>query len=229
MASGTKVVITRQAAPLREQAVEAIRQQIVAAEYLPGSRLKEKDLCDALGVSRTVIREALRQLESERLIRLEPNVGPVVVTLSIKDAQDLYETRAALEGTAAKLAARVASPEQVEELTAVFDEITVADPTDLSGLITLKNNFYTALIEASGNAVIGEMFHNVQARISQLRRMTLGEPGRHARTLQELAAVLEAIKAGDGDAAFAATVVHVKSAESIAMQQLRGAANGSSL
>lgn len=228
MVSNTKVIITRHAAPLREQAVEAIREQIVAATYAPGSRLKEKDLCDALGVSRTVIREALRQLESERLIRLEPNVGPVVVTLSIKDAQDLYETRATLEGTAAKLAARVASPEQVEELTAIFDEIAVADPQDLFRLIALKNSFYNALTDASGNAVIGEMFHNVQARISQLRRMTLGEPGRHARTLQELAAVLEAIQAGDGDAAFAATVVHVKSAETIALQRLRSAAEAGS-
>ncbi|MGQ1838641.1 GntR family transcriptional regulator [Kocuria turfanensis] len=212
------VVIPRQAAPLREQAVEAIRAHILDGTYLPGVRLKEKDLCDAYQVSRTVIREALRQLESERLVRIEPNVGPVVCVLTREDVKDLYQTREALEAAAARLAALNASAAQVQELEAIYDEIAMADQTDLPGLIEVKNRFYDALITASGNKVIGEMLQNVQARISQLRQLTLGAPGRHEHTVQELAKVVEAIKNRDADAAFAATVIHVKSAAVIALR-----------
>jgi GntR family transcriptional regulator, trigonelline degradation regulator len=216
-------VITRQAAPLREQAVEAIRAHILDGTYPPGVRVKEKDLCDTYAVSRTVIREALRQLESERLVRIEPNVGPVVCVLNREDVKDLYQTREALEAAAARLAATHADASQVQNLETIYDEIAMADETDLQVLIELKNRFYGALIDASGNKVIGEMLQNVQARISQLRRLTLSAPGRHQRTVQELAKVVEAIRAHDAEAAFAATVLHVKSAATIALQHFEDA------
>lgn len=215
--------IIRQAAPLREQTVAAIRAAILAGRHAPGDRLKEKDLCEQIGVSRTVIREALRQLEAERLVRIEPNVGPIVATLSRQDVADLYQTREALESAAARLAALQATPEQVETLRAAYDDIVIADPQDLPTLLEVKNRFYQALITASGNQVIGEMLHNVQARISQLRLITLGAPGRHEHTVQELATVLEAITRKDPDAAVAATVVHVREAASLALARLDSA------
>lgn len=212
--------IIRYAAPLRDQVVAAIRESIVSGQHAPGDRLKEKDLCEQVGVSRTVVREALRQLETERLVRIEPNVGPVVAELSRQDVADLYQTREALESAAARLAALHAPPEDVKTLRAVYDEIVIADCEDLQSLLDTKNRFYQALITASGNRVIGEMLHNVQARISQLRLLTLGSPGRHEHTVQELASVVEAIARKDPESAVAATVVHVRNAASIALARM---------
>ncbi|MDV3127347.1 GntR family transcriptional regulator [Mycobacterium sp. 21AC1] len=212
--------IIRYAAPLRDQVVAAIRESIVSGQHAPGARLKEKDLCEQVGVSRTVVREALRQLETERLVRIEPNVGPVVAELSRQDVADLYQTREALESAAARLAALHAPPEDVKTLRAVYDEIVIADCEDLQSLLDTKNRFYQALITASGNRVIGEMLHNVQARISQLRLLTLGSPGRHEHTVQELASVVEAIARKDPESAVAATVVHVRNAASIALARM---------
>lgn len=212
--------IIRYAAPLRDQVVAAIRESIVSGQHAPGDRLKEKDLCEQVGVSRTVVREALRQLETERLVRIEPNVGPVVAELSRQDVADLYQTREALESAAARLAALHAPPADVKTLRAVYDEIVIADCEDLQSLLDTKNRFYQALITASGNRVIGEMLHNVQARISQLRLLTLGSPGRHEHTVQELASVVEAIARKDPESAVAATVVHVRNAASIALARM---------
>jgi DNA-binding GntR family transcriptional regulator len=211
------VDIIRYAAPLRDQVVTAIRDAIIAGHHAPGTRLKEKDLCEQMGVSRTVVREALRQLETERLVRIEPNVGPVVTKLSRQDVSDLYQTREALESAAARLAAMHAPPEHVKALKAAYDQIVIADSQDMQSLLERKNDFYRAMIAASGNRVIGEMLHNVQARISQLRLLTLGSPGRHEHTVQELASVVEAIARKDPEAAVAATVIHVRNAAAIAL------------
>jgi DNA-binding GntR family transcriptional regulator len=212
-------MLERQAAPLREQVVSAIRTGIVDATFLPGTRLKEKALCETYEVSRTVIREALRQLESEKLVHLESNVGPVVSELTVLDAKNLYEARGALEATAARLAASSASAEELEAIGAVFDEIVRADPAELSGLIALKNSFYNALMTACGNQVIAEMFSNIQARTNQLRRMTLSDPGRHQATIRELTAVVEAILRRDSEGAYAAAFAHVRSAGDLAMRK----------
>jgi DNA-binding GntR family transcriptional regulator len=213
-------MITREAAPLRTQAVEAIRSHIVDETYAPGSRLKEKELCAAYGVSRTVIREALRQLESEHLIRIEPQVGAVVVTLTLAEVRHLYEARAALEASAAKFAARRGDEEQIGRLVDTFDEIVARPVLPMAELIALKNRFYAALVDASGNEILGQMLANVQARISQLRRLTLGSPHRHEQMVQELRSVIRAIQARDEDAAYSACLVHVKSAEAIALASI---------
>ena len=210
----------RQATPLREQILTRMRVAIIDGTYAPGVRLKEKDLCDTFDVSRTVVREVLRQLETEQLVRIEPQVGPVVVTLSNQDIRDLYEVRAVLEGTAGKLAARHGTDEQLATLAELYDEITLADGMPMGELIALKNRFYAQLVVVSGNRVIGQMLDNVQARISQLRRLTLGSPDRHQEMVNELGSVMKSILARDPDGAYAACVTHVKSAEAIAMRSL---------
>jgi GntR family transcriptional regulator, trigonelline degradation regulator len=213
-------MLLRQAAPLRHQALDAIRAAIISGEFPPGVRLKERELCELLGVSRTVVRESLRQLESEQLVRIEPQVGPIVATLTIRDVENLYEARAALEAAAGKLAARDGNAEAIAELVAVYDQIVLAEELAMDDLIELKNLFYDKLVAAADNQVIGEMLNNIRARISQLRRITLGAPGRHKEMVVELGQVLEAIKSGDAEAAHAACISHVKSAEKIALHDL---------
>ncbi|WP_031223343.1 GntR family transcriptional regulator [Agrococcus pavilionensis] len=213
-------MLERKAAPLREQAVEVLRASIVRGELVPGARITEKAIEQRLGVSRTVVREALRQLESERLIRIQPGVGPVVAELTLDEARQLYEVRAALEATAARLAARNADDAQIAALRAAFDSIPEQRPDEIDALLAIKNGFYVALIAASGNHIIGEQLANVQARISQLRAVTLGAPDRQAAMRAELGAVVDAIARRDEDAAYRLSVAHVMAASSIALDHL---------
>ncbi len=218
-------MLERRAAPLREQAVDALRAAIVRGEMPPGSRITEKSVEQRLGVSRTVVREALRQLESERLIRIQPGAGPVVAELSPDEARQLYEVRAALEATAARLAARHCDDEHVRALQAAFALIDDEAPASLEDLLAVKNTFYDALIAASRNRIIGEQLANVQARISQLRAVTLSAPDRHQAMRAELGAVVDAIVRGDEDAAYELSVAHVMAASAIALDHLQDREN----
>ena len=95
--------VRKTAASLRQQVLEGLRSAIVSGELPPGKRLTERELIEIMDVSRTVIREALRQLEAERLIEVIPNKGPVVRGLTPEEAEDLYRIRAVLYGLAARI------------------------------------------------------------------------------------------------------------------------------
>ncbi|TIH29573.1 GntR family transcriptional regulator [Subtercola vilae] len=213
------MALIRQAAPLRVQAVNHIRSKIVSGDFPPRMRLIEKRLEEELGVSRTVVREALRQLESERLVTMEANVGPIVSALSYDDVVHLYQVRATLESAAGRLAAESGTSVQIERIQAALAAIrTEAERVEIPMLIELKNDFYTALIDASGNPIIGEMLSNVQARISQLRALTLHSEGRARHMVAELTRVVDAIEQGDPDRAEEACRAHVAVAEKIALR-----------
>ncbi len=109
------------AAPLRRQVLDELRQSIIAGRLAPGSRLVERELTAMMGVSRTVVREALRQLESEGLISIIPNKGPIVRELTLAEAKDLYSIRAVLEGLAARRFVENASDNQLEKLQQALD------------------------------------------------------------------------------------------------------------
>src|SRR5690242_17465200 len=118
--------IQKYAAPLRQQVLDGLRQAIIAGRLEPGARLTERELTEMMGVSRTVVREALRQLESEGLIENIPNKGPVVRTLSLDEARDLYAVRAVLEGFAARLFADKATAEQTTRLEGALERVVAA-------------------------------------------------------------------------------------------------------
>lgn len=214
-------MLQREAAPLRTQLVAKLRNDIISGRYRAGDRLIEKNVEAEHGVSRTVVREALRQLESERLVEIVPNVGPRVRGLSYDDVVDLYQVRSALESAACKLAAQSASISEIEALRASYEQLDArADIVDVDALIAEKNAFYDTLIIASGNPIIGEMLSNVQARIAQLRFITLGASDRVPHMLAELRKVVEAIEAADPAAASAAAQAHVDSAAQIALRHI---------
>lgn len=215
-------MLQREAAPLRTQLVARLRQDIITGRFGAGDRLIEKNLEAEYGVSRTVVREALRQLESERLVEIVPNVGPQVRALTYDDVVHLYQVRDALESAACGLAAQRGSVPHIKGLRLVLERLAKrAAVMDVSELIEEKNAFYRALIEASGNPIIGEMLDNVQARISQLRALTLSSEDRTPRMIAELRDVVEAIEAGDSVAATEAAHVHVAAAAKIAVDHVR--------
>jgi GntR family transcriptional regulator, trigonelline degradation regulator len=222
-APATKIMrIATIAAPVRSQVVEMLRAAITGGQFAPGQRLVEKDLCDLMGVSRPSVREALRQVESEGLIVTIPNRGPIVSQLSVRDVAGIYEVRGALEALAAQLFAATASGEQVKELDASVMQLEAAYKAGgVEGIVVAKQHFYDVLLNGCGNSILPPLFRTMNARITQLRRVSLSSPKRMAISLREIRAVLRAIKQRDPEAAFKASLHHVKEASKVALASLK--------
>ena len=198
--------IERQAAPLRQQVLEALRRAIVSGRLAPGQRLTERALIEMMGVSRTVIREALRQIEAEGLIEIIPNKGPVVRELSAEEAKDLYRIRAVLEGLAARLFAENASDAMVNKLDAALDAVVLAyQGEDGEETLEAKTRFYDLLYQGSDSQTLASMLGVVQARVWRWRAVGLTHPDRaHDRlhqSVENLRALITAIRNKNGDLA----------------------------
>jgi DNA-binding GntR family transcriptional regulator len=210
------------AAPIRSQVVEMLRTAITRGQFAPGERLVETDLCDLMGVSRPSLREALRQLESEGLVVTVPNRGPTVSLLSAQDVASIYEVRGALEALAAQLFAATASEAEVEELDRTVDDLERAyQSEDLEKIVVAKQRFYDVLLAGSGNSMLPSLLRTMNARVTQLRRVSLSLPQRGTVSLREIRAVLRAIKRRDPDGAFKASLHHVKEASKVVLRSLK--------
>lgn len=214
--------VERVAAPLRHSVTESIRYAIATGHFKAGERLAERELCEMTGVSRTLIREALRQLESEGLIDVIPHRGPVVARVTPEQARGIYQVRIVLEGLACQLFAENASDAQLAALRQAFDRLCgsfeVADPM---ARLEAKNHFYDVLIEGSGNEALGQSLRLLNARIMLLRATSLQAPGRSAESMRELSELLDALKRRDPEAARLAAVRHVERAAASALAYLR--------
>ena len=200
------LAVQKFAAPLRQQVLDGLRQAIISGRLAPGARLTERELTEMMGVSRTVVREALRQLETEGLIANIPNKGPVVRALSLDEARDLYSVRAVLEGYAARLFAEKASAEQIARLEAALERVVSAYQSgDASSVLETKNDFYGVLFEGAASETLSSMLATLHARIWRWRALGLGHPkrsrARSRESVSNLEAVIGAIRARDGEAA----------------------------
>ena len=210
------------AAPVRSQVVEMLRGAITGGQFAPGERLVETDLSDLMGVSRPSLREALRQLESEGLIVTVPNRGPTVSLLSAQDVASIYEVRGALEALAAQLFAATASEDEVKELDRRVDDLEHAyNSEDLEKIVVAKQCFYDVLLAGSGNSMLPSLLRTMNARVTQLRRVSLSSPQRGTVSLREIRAVVRAIKRRDPDGAFKASLHHVKEASKVVLRSLK--------
>jgi DNA-binding GntR family transcriptional regulator len=213
------VQLRRVAAPLREQVLELLRADIVEQRLRPGDRLIERELIEQIGVSRTTVREVLRQLAAEGLVTTIPQKGAIVASPSRADAEDLYEVRATLEALAARRFAQRASDQQVAALRRSFNalERVAGSRSGIHELLRAKNAFYDVLLEGSRNAPIHAILGGLRARIAMLRTTSLSVPGRPAQALDEIRAIVEAIEARDTERAAAAAAHHVDQAARTAL------------
>lgn len=206
------------AAPLRQSVTESIRYAIALGHFNGGDRLPERSLCEMTGVSRTLVREALRQLESEGLIEVVPNRGPVVARLTAEQAEGVYQVRIELEGLACQLFAERASEEQRNALNDAFKKLKKSlKDTDPLARLRAKNHFYDCLMEGSGNQALGDSLRLLNARVMLLRATSLRAPGRTTASLAELAAMMEALDAKNGKRARELAEHHVRNAAKAAI------------
>jgi DNA-binding GntR family transcriptional regulator len=210
------------AAPLRRHVEHRLREAIVSGQFAPGERLRERELIERLGVSRTSLREALRQIEAEGLIRLEPNRGPVVATIGYEEVEQIYAARGVLEALACQLFAEHAAHSDVERLKASFESLArAARDNDAELALQVKSEFYDIVYDGCGNAVVCQMLRQINNRIRLLRRLTLSQPDRLPDMASEIQDLVEAIARRDAERAWSAALHHVKRAGRIALRLAR--------
>lgn len=185
--------VERRAAPLRQQVVKLLREDILEGTLAPGQRLLESSLCDDYGVSRTVVREALRQLEAENLVTVIANRGPIVTVLTEHDIEALYEVRRALEGLTGELFAARADDDQARALR---EHLVVMEREYLHGSLESrersKNTFYRILLDGAGNDVLDEQLQRVHTRISLFRRLAFIDEDRVETSMAEVRRIVKA-------------------------------------
>ncbi len=206
---------------LRHQVENVLRQAIMSGRFAPGARLIERELCESLGVSRTSVREALRKLEAEKLVRSVPHKGPVVAVISQQEASELYALRGLLEGFAAHEFARLASDAAIAQFGEAARELRAqATAQDQAGVLKAKTALYDVLLDNCGNALVKEILNSLYSRVNLLRATSLMHPDRLPSSLREIDKLYKALKARDADQAQELARLHVANAEKAAMRML---------
>jgi len=189
----TRNPLLQLAAPLRQQTTDLLRAAIVAMEFKPGERLIETRLCERFDVSRTVVREVLRQLEAEGIVEMIPRRGPRVAILTEKDIRDLYELRGVLEGLIGQLFAVRATRNQCEQLLELTKNINNSLESLAVGERTqLKDSYYHVLLAGADNEAVNRALRGIHSRTELLRAYTLNLPGRAVQSVAEIKVITDA-------------------------------------
>jgi DNA-binding GntR family transcriptional regulator len=211
--------VERTPAPVRAQVLDNLRQAILDGRFLPGQRLIERELVELTGVSRTSIREALRELAAEGLVQTIPNKGTVVATLGAEEARQLYQVRTVLEGLAGRLFVENATDAQRRALHRAMTAIERLAERNAS-ILDAKDRFYDVLFAGGGNVALHQTALGLHARVRVLRSLSLSRPGRAAESVRELREIMAAIDANDAERAALACTRHVANAGAVAAEAL---------
>lgn len=184
---------------LREKILETIREAILKGNLKPGEKVAEPELAERFGISRTPIREAFRQLESEGYLTVIPRKGAVVAALSEKDIQEFYAIKSILEGYAAELAAAKLTEKEIEKLEAINDRLKqLAEEGDVKTFYRVHNEFHEMFLKAAGNSKLYELIQQLGLKFNRLRMASLSVEGRMAISVAEHDKLLEAFRKHDG-------------------------------
>lgn len=201
---------------LREQVLSELRRRIVDGDYAQGERLTENRLADDFGVSRNPVREALRVVESEGFVEILPRRGAVVATLDDTAIRDLFAVRKQLETLAAGLAAERATEDDVVRLRALLAEANAAtDAEDFARVAELNSELHVAVIDISGNRWLASLSSAMYHHVHWVFRV--GAAQRAPHSWEEHIRLVDAIAAGDADAAVAAASAHIDAAATAAL------------
>jgi DNA-binding GntR family transcriptional regulator len=198
MGSISPLAVRRARRPLHEETVDQLRDLIVRGELAPASRLNERVLCARLGVSRTPLREAIKLLATEGLVRLLPNRGAVVAPIERERIAETLAVMGALESLAGELACAQASDENVAEIRALhFEMMAMHARRDLDGYFRYNQAIHLKLVEASGNAVLAQTYRQLNANVRRVRYMANLSQERWDAAVKEHEAILAALAARD--------------------------------
>jgi DNA-binding GntR family transcriptional regulator len=193
-----------------QQAYKTLRAEIIEGVHPPGARVTEHEVAASAGVSRTPVREALRRLESEGLLRFVPHQGAFVSSWSDQDAEDIFDLRAMLESYAARLAAAKASTEDVGHLRVLAEkqcrEAAERSPGYLERIADLNSQFHRLLQQAAASAPLQATLATLSSAPLVLQTFRDYDRDDLNRSAHHHLEMVVAIEAGDGD--WAASVMH---------------------
>ncbi len=195
---------------LSAKVFEQLQEDILSGRYKKDEELKEKTLGEIYGVSRTPVREALRQLELEGLVSMIPNKGARVEGFSPEDIHDIYEIRSMLEGLCAKWAARKATPDMIaklEEIIYLTDFHT--EKGHAKQVYEMDNQFHEKLYEAGGSKVLAHLLNDYHRYVQRVRKASLKSQERSVKSTAEHAAIVKAIKDHDEEQAQKLANAHI--------------------
>lgn len=198
---------------------EVLQSEILDGALAPGDRIKEADLAERFGLSRTPVREALRRLETRGLLVHEPHRGMVVARLEEGAVAELYVMRGIIEGAAAALAARHATDTEIEGLRRQIARDR-ALTHNARKLAAANRAFHLAILRAAHNRFLTRAAASLGEALALLGPTTLGEDGRSGPSVDEHAAIVEAIASRDTDAAKAAAEAHIDRAFAARLAQM---------
>lgn len=198
---------------LRAKVFYHLQNNILNGVYKTGELLTESRLCEELGVSRTPIREAIRQLELEGLVHSVPNKGVFVNGISFKDIEDIYTIRMLIEGLAARWAAENITDEESAELKEALDlEEFYTAKNDSENLLKLDSKFHDTIFRASKSRPLMHVLSMFHHYVQKPRIASLESPDRAKRVLEEHKAIYGAIAEKNSEMAEKLTVEHVRNA-----------------
>ena len=198
---------------LRGRVFHKIREDILSGKYKDNEELKEVAIGEELGVSRTPVREAFRQLELEGLIHIIPNKGAYVTGITVKDVKDIYMMRSLLEGLCAKWATENISKEQLEEMEEnVYLAEFHAAKGNVMQIAELDNRFHEIMYEACNSKMLEKQLRDYHDYVLRVRKKTLSQNQRSTASNKEHKYIFEAIKSGDPVKAEEEATKHVLSA-----------------
>jgi DNA-binding GntR family transcriptional regulator len=209
----------------QERTYQAVRAAILQGEYLPGERMYEGAIAQALGVSRIPVREAVRRLQQDGLVEVRPHYGIYVAKIPDDEIEDVYRIRGALEATAAALAAERMTERELTGLGTILAEQEAAArsaerlPREPVSVVQ-ADRFHHAVHVGARSPRLLTLLEQMYAQVSHFRNLTLRVPGRAAVSAAGHAAVYEAIRARDPEAAFRLMQAHIDDARQALTRQL---------
>jgi DNA-binding GntR family transcriptional regulator len=206
-------------APLRNKIIAALRGAIETGVLAPGQRLIEKDLCEQLAVSRTSLREALRELQAEGILEYSSSRGLAVAAVSIEDAKNIYRLRAVLEALAVEQFIEQTDDAAVAELVREGERLKKAYRGGvLQDILVAKRAFYDHICSGAKNPIAFDMINRLVLRTSSLRNRSLLRKERHQQSIKEIARLIEAIQRRDIPRARETAIEHVNNSAKSALK-----------
>ncbi|MFJ8011828.1 GntR family transcriptional regulator [Streptomyces sp. NPDC096339] len=218
----TTASATTAPATAAERVYQHVKQGVLDRRYEGGTLLTEGELAEAVGVSRTPVREALLRLETEGLLKLYPKKGALVLPVSAQEINDVLETRLLIEEFTVRRAVP-APPGLLDRLAGLIEEQRrYAVAGDLPGMTAADRAFHAEIVAATGNQILGRLYDQLRDRQLRMGVAVLhAHPERLERTLAEHTEILDALRAGDADTAAAAVRGHIGRVDALVRGQGR--------
>lgn len=197
MKPGSATLLRRRS--LHEDVTEALREMIVSGQLALGQKIPERELCEAYGVSRTPLREALKVLATDGLVTLEPNRGAWVSQITVEDLEEVFPVLGALEALAGELACINARDAEIEDIGRLHEEMLARyEARDLDRYFTVNREIHEAILAAARNETLAAHYTSLAARVTRSRYIASMTDERWQRAVEEHEEIMRALEARDG-------------------------------